>query len=205
MSAASLGSTPAPDDAGAGTAAAAAPATSDSSALGAKTSTSLFEEATELYQIGRFLELDILSQGCEDVLVDQLCVENVASVLRWAELAHGSPWVRRQALHLLREEFGHLSHTPVLLELDKLHLMDALQSDFLQASELEVLAAVLRWGEHRLVRRMEEREPNVVSQTAHSVARKGETQRPPNRSTERERENRKGDGNALPQECAGAT
>ena len=116
VSAASLGSTPAPDDAGAGTAAAAAPATSDSSALGAKTSTSLFEEATELYQIGRFLELDILSQGCEDVLVDQLCVENVASVLRWAELAHGSPWVRRQALHLLREEFGHLSHTPVLLE-----------------------------------------------------------------------------------------
>ena len=43
----------------------------------------------------------------------------------------------------------------------------------IQASELEVLQAVLRWGEHQLVRRMEEREPNIVSQTAHSVSRKG--------------------------------
>lgn len=43
----------------------------------------------------------------------------------------------------------------------------------MQASELEVLQAVLRWGEHQLVRRMEDREPNIVSQTAHSVSRKG--------------------------------
>ena len=43
----------------------------------------------------------------------------------------------------------------------------------LKASELEVLQAVLRWGEHQLVRRMEDREPNIVSQTAHSVSRKG--------------------------------
>ena len=38
---------------------------------------------------------------------------------------------------------------------------------------MEVLQCVLRWGEHQLVRRMEDREPNIVSQTAHSVARKG--------------------------------
>lgn len=55
----------------------------------------------------------------------------------------------------------------------QMHLVDALQSDFLQSSELEVLQAVLRWGEHQLVKRMEQREPNIVSQTAHSVARKG--------------------------------
>lgn len=66
-----------------------------------------------------------------------------------------------------------MAQAAIFLELDKLHLIDALQSDFLQASELEVLSAVLRWGEHQLVRRMEDREPNVVSQTAHSVARKG--------------------------------
>ena len=36
-----------------------------------------------------------------------------------------------------------------------------------------MLQAVLRWGEHQLVRRMEDREPNIVSQTAHSVSRKG--------------------------------
>lgn len=135
---------------------------------------SLFEEATELYQIGRFLELDILAQGCEDILVDGLSLDQLPQVLRWSELPHGSPWVRRQALHLLREEFGSLAGgAPVLLELDKAHLAAALASDFLQASELEVLQAVLRWGEHQLVRRMEDREPNVVSQTTHSVARKG--------------------------------
>ncbi|KZS20813.1 BTB/POZ domain-containing protein 7 [Daphnia magna] len=133
----------------------------------------LFEEATELYQIGRFLELDILSQGCEDVIVDNLSLDNLPQVLRWSELPHGSPWVRRQALQLLREEFSAIAQAPVLLELDKNHLVEALQSDFLQASELEVLQAVLRWGEHQLVRRMEDREPNIVSQTAHSVARKG--------------------------------
>jgi len=133
----------------------------------------LFEEATELYQIGRFLDLDILSQGCEDVLVDLLCLDNLPAMLRWSELPHGSPWVRRQALQLLREEFSAIAQASVLLELDKAHLVEALQSDFLQASELEVLQAVLRWGEHQLVRRMEDREPNIVSQTAHSVSRKG--------------------------------
>jgi len=43
----------------------------------------------------------------------------------------------------------------------------------LQASELEVLQSVLKWGEHQLVRRMEDREPNLLSHTAHSVTRKG--------------------------------
>lgn len=114
-----------------------------------------------------------MSQGCEDVLVDNLSLDNLPQVLRWSELPHGSPWVRRQALQLLREEFSAIAQAPVLLELDKNHLIEALQSDFLQASELEVLQAVLRWGEHQLVRRMEDREPNIVSQTAHSVARKG--------------------------------
>lgn len=61
----------------------------------------------------------------------------------------------------------------VLYQLDHGHLAQALQSHFLQASELEVLQAVLKWGEHELVRRMEDREPNIVSHTAHSVARKG--------------------------------
>uniref|UniRef100_A0A224XBH5 Putative btb/poz domain-containing protein 7 isoform x1 n=1 Tax=Panstrongylus lignarius TaxID=156445 RepID=A0A224XBH5_9HEMI len=131
------------------------------------------EEAMELYQIGRFLELDIVSQGCEDAIIESLTIENLPAVLRWGCEGHGSAWVLRQARHLLREEFTTIAHTPVLHQLDKADLADALASDFLQASELEVLQAVLKWGEHQLVRRMEDREPNVVSQTAHSVTRKG--------------------------------
>ena len=133
----------------------------------------IVEEAMEIYQIGRFLELDILTQGCEDLIVESLSLENLVSVLRWSRESHGSAWVHRQALHFLREEFSQVAQSGVLLELDKGTLIEALASDFLQAAELEVLQAVLRWGEHQLMKRMEEREPNLVSQTAHSVTRKG--------------------------------
>ncbi|CAH1153456.1 unnamed protein product [Phaedon cochleariae] len=131
------------------------------------------EEAMELYQIGRFLELDILAQGCEDLVLEWLALETLPAVLQWARQPHGSAWVHRQALHFLREEFQPIAQSSVLHQLDKIHLIEVLRSPFLQASELEVLHAVLKWGEHELVRRMEDREPNIVSHTAHSVARKG--------------------------------
>lgn len=134
---------------------------------------SLAEEAMEIYQIGRFLELDILVQGCEDIIAENLTLENLVPILHWSEQPHGSAWVHRQALHYLRDEFQSIVNSPVLYELDKSHMIDALLSDFLQASELDVLQAVLKWGEHQLMRRMEEREPNLLSHTAHSVAKKG--------------------------------
>jgi hypothetical protein len=62
-----------------------------------------------------------------------------------------------QALHFLREEFQPVSQSPVLHLLDKTHLLEVLKSPFLQASELEILHAVLKWGENELVRRMEDR------------------------------------------------
>ena len=40
------------------------------------------EEAMELYQIGRFLELDILSQGCEDLILEWLTLDSLPNVLR---------------------------------------------------------------------------------------------------------------------------
>lgn len=131
------------------------------------------EEAMELYQIGRFLELDILAQGCEDLILEWLTLETLPQVLKWGNQPHGSAWVHRQACHFLREEFSAIVASPILHQLDKTQLMNALQSNFLQASELEVLQAVLKWGEHELIRRMEDREPNLLSHTAHSVTRKG--------------------------------
>lgn len=131
------------------------------------------EEAMELYQIGRFLELDILSQGCEDLILEYLTLESLPTVLKWGSQPHGSAWVHRQALHYLREEFQPIASSTILHQLDHAHLANVLQSHFLQASELEVLQAVLKWGEHELVRRMEDREPNLLSHTVHSVTRKG--------------------------------
>ncbi|XP_055381855.1 BTB/POZ domain-containing protein 7 [Condylostylus longicornis] len=131
------------------------------------------EEAMELYQIGRFLELDILAQGCEDLILEWLTLETLPAVLKWGSQSHGSAWVFRQACQFLREEFSSVMSSPVLQQLDKSQLICALQSNFLQASELEVLQAVLKWGEQELIRRMEDREPNLLSHTAHSVTRKG--------------------------------
>ncbi|KAG0722600.1 BTB/POZ domain-containing protein 7 [Chionoecetes opilio] len=58
--------------------------------------------------------LSVSLQGCEDLMMESLCVDNLVSVLRWSGEAHGSAWVHWQALHYLREEFaqtdeGHLS------------------------------------------------------------------------------------------------
>ncbi|XP_019530572.3 BTB/POZ domain-containing protein 7 [Aedes albopictus] len=138
-----------------------------------RTRPSPLEEAMELYQIGRFLELDILAQGCEDLILEWLTLDTLATVLRWGGQPHGSAWVYRQACHYLREEFSAIVGSPVLFQLDKSQLIEALQNNFLQASELEVLQSVLKWGEQELIRRMEDREPNLLSHTAHSVTRKG--------------------------------
>ena len=36
-----------------------------------------------------------------------------------------------------------------------------------------MLSGVLKWGEQQLMKRMEEREPNLITHTAHSVSKKG--------------------------------
>lgn len=61
-----------------------------------------------------------------------LSVDNLVSVLTWSAEPHGSPWVLRQALHFLREEFLQVASSPVLFELTREHLMETLSSDFLQ-------------------------------------------------------------------------
>ena len=57
----------------------------------------------------------------------------------------------------MREEFSAIWTSPVLYQLESHHLLEAIKSDYLQLSELEVLQSVIKWGENRLVRRMEER------------------------------------------------
>lgn len=61
-----------------------------------RTRPSPLEEAMELYQIGRFLELDILAQGCEDLILEWLSLETLPIVLQWSQQPHGSAWIHRQ-------------------------------------------------------------------------------------------------------------
>ena len=112
-------------------------------------------DAMELYQIGRFLDLDILSQNCEDAIVQRLNPANICEVLDWSGQPYGSAWVHRQAHQFLLEDFPNIAASPALERLGKDTMKLLLTSDFLQASEAEVVAAVVRWGEVCVARRGE--------------------------------------------------
>lgn len=131
------------------------------------------DEAMELYHIAKFLEFNLLAQGCEDIVVDGLTVDSLIGILQWSAEAYGSSWVHRQALHFLKEEFIHFGQSQALYDLSKEYLLETVGSDFVQAAELDILSAVVKWGEFQLVKRIEEREPNLLSHTAHSISRKG--------------------------------
>ncbi|XP_072181901.1 BTB/POZ domain-containing protein 7-like [Diadema setosum] len=131
------------------------------------------EQAMELYQIARFLDFTTMAQACEDIIARSITTENLVSILTWSLEPHGSHWVHRQAQQYLQEEFCAVAASPVLFELRESQLIMALKSDFLQVAEADILKAVVRWGEYQLIKRMEEREPNLVSHTQHSVSRKG--------------------------------
>ncbi|KAJ7990745.1 hypothetical protein DPEC_G00290100 [Dallia pectoralis] len=131
------------------------------------------EEAMELYHIALFLEFSMLAQGCEDIVVERLSLESLVPILKWSSQPYGSKWVHRQALHFLCEDFSQVVTSDVLYELNKDHLLTAIQSDYLQASEQDILKYVVKWGEQQLIKRMADREPNVLSGTAHSVNKRG--------------------------------
>ncbi|KAM8834312.1 BTB/POZ domain-containing protein 7 isoform 2-T7 [Synchiropus picturatus] len=131
------------------------------------------EEAMELYHIALFLEFSMLAQGCEDIIVENLSLDSLVPILKWSSQPYGSKWVHRQAMHFLCEEFSQVVSSDVLYELSKEHLLNAIQSDYLQASEQDILKYVVKWGEQQLIKRMADREPNLLSGTAHSVNKRG--------------------------------
>ncbi|KAF3701223.1 BTB/POZ domain-containing protein 7 [Channa argus] len=131
------------------------------------------EEAMELYHIALFLEFSMLAQGCEDIVVESLSVDSLVPILKWSSQPYGSKWVHRQAMHFLCEEFSQIVTSDVLYDLSKEHLLSAIQSDYLQASEQDILKYVVKWGEQQLIKRMADREPNLLSGTAHSVNKRG--------------------------------
>lgn len=131
------------------------------------------EEAMELYHIALFLEFNMLAQGCEDIIAESISLDTLIAILKWSSHPYGSKWVHRQALHFLCEEFSQVMTSDVFYELSKDHLLTAVQSDYLQASEQDILKYLIKWGEHQLMKRIADREPNLLSGTAHSVNKRG--------------------------------
>ncbi|XP_029453708.1 BTB/POZ domain-containing protein 7 [Rhinatrema bivittatum] len=131
------------------------------------------EEAMELYHIALFLEFNMLAQGCEDIIAESISIDTLIAILKWSSQPYGSKWVHRQALHFLCEEFTQVMTSDVFYELSKDHLLTVIQSDYLQASEQDILRYLIKWGEHQLMKRIADREPNLLSGTAHSVNKRG--------------------------------
>ncbi|XP_072130796.1 BTB/POZ domain-containing protein 7 isoform X1 [Mobula birostris] len=131
------------------------------------------EEAMELYHIALFLEFNMLAQGCEDIVAESISLDTLISILSWSSQPYGSKWVYRQAINFLCEEFTSVMISDVFFELSMDYLSAVLQSDYLQASEQDILKYMNKWGEHQLIKQMAEREPNLLSGTAHSVNKRG--------------------------------
>ncbi|XP_075989640.1 BTB/POZ domain-containing protein 7, partial [Anticarsia gemmatalis] len=128
------------------------------------------DDAFQLYEIARFLEMPIVVQGCEDAIVEALSADTLPLVLRWAAAPHASHWVQRQAMRYLRDEFPSIMSGAGCGRIPLAALADALGSSFLQASEAQVLRALLRWAADQPADR---RESSVVLCRAQSVGRRG--------------------------------
>ncbi|KAL2082013.1 hypothetical protein ACEWY4_021831 [Coilia grayii] len=115
----------------------------------------------------------VYGESCEDIIAESICLESLVPILKWSSQPYGSKWVHRQAMHFLCEDFSQVMTSDVLHELSKEQLLAAIQSDYLQASEHDILKYVVKWGEQQLIKRMADREPNLLSGTAHSVNKRG--------------------------------
>ena len=67
----------------------------------------------------------------------------------------------QQALYFLCEEFSQVMTLDVFYELSQGYLLTAIQSDYLQASKQNILKYWIKWGEHQLMKRLADREPNL--------------------------------------------
>uniref|UniRef100_A0A8R1HV88 BACK domain-containing protein n=1 Tax=Caenorhabditis japonica TaxID=281687 RepID=A0A8R1HV88_CAEJA len=128
--------------------------------------------AMQILQVARFFGVEGMVQACEDVIVRNLSPDNVISVLQWSE-ENSSKFIGIHALRLLEKEFHKISATSSFLEVSKHGILNLVDSHFIQTTELDLLDACVRWGEHALLKKLEEREPNVVADTCHSISRRG--------------------------------
>ncbi|CAI2352667.1 unnamed protein product [Caenorhabditis sp. 36 PRJEB53466] len=128
--------------------------------------------ALQIMQVARFFGVDAMVHACEDVVVRHLTCDNVVHVLEWSR-DNGSKYIATHAFRLLESQFSRIALSASLFELSAAEMRALTHSQFVQCTELELLDACIRWGEHALLKKLEEREPNVVADTCHSISRRG--------------------------------
>lgn len=70
--------------------------------------------AVALYGVGKFIQMESLTQSCEDALVAGLNCTTVMPLLQWAEREHGSGFISRHCISFIRINFVELSRTGTL-------------------------------------------------------------------------------------------
>ena len=70
--------------------------------------------AVALYGVGKFIQMDALTQACEDVLSRGLTLSTVMPLLQWAEREHGSDYISRHAIAFIKANFVELSRAGTL-------------------------------------------------------------------------------------------
>ncbi|PIC24826.1 hypothetical protein B9Z55_017996 [Caenorhabditis nigoni] len=130
--------------------------------------------ALKIIEIARFFEVEKLVQACEDVVIRNLSPDNVVQILQWGR-ANNSRYISTHAFRFIEREFSKIatSSSSNFLELSSQEMEEFTKSQFCQCTELEMLNACCRWGEFALLRKLEEREPNLVADTCHSISRRG--------------------------------
>ena len=126
------------------------------------------EEAMELYHIALFLEFNMLAQGCEDIIAEIILLDALIAILKWSSHPYGSKWVHNK-LYIFCEEFSQVITLDIFYELSQDYLLTAIQSDYLQASKQNIPKYWIKWGEHQLMKRLADKEPNLLGGTAHTV------------------------------------
>ncbi|GMR59160.1 hypothetical protein PMAYCL1PPCAC_29355 [Pristionchus mayeri] len=101
-----------------------------------------------------------------------MSLSTVAPLLIWS-MDGGSNWIARLAKATILKDFSRFLHSSDVFLLSLPVLEDLLRSQFVQATEVDILEGVLRWGEHELLKRLEATEPNVIADTMHSISRRG--------------------------------
>ena len=70
--------------------------------------------AVALYGVGKLIQMESLTQACEDSLVIGLNCLTVIPLLQWAERQHGSAFISRHCINFIRVNFVQLSRTGTL-------------------------------------------------------------------------------------------
>ncbi|KAM5129972.1 BTB/POZ domain-containing protein 7 [Mantella aurantiaca] len=138
------------------------------------------EEAMELYHIALFLEFNMLAQGCEDMIAESISLDTLIAILKWSSQPYAFGFSSAELLlkhELLDPTSRSAEHRRrfacSLACVSVIWCQSNLFPFLIQASEQDILKYLIKWGEYQLMKRIADREPNLLSGTAHSVNKRG--------------------------------